>query len=72
MWIRLLRSMRAPAAAHFSIILLSAWATNPNLRVTLIGHSAGAIYVQRFLEALDARAPNDRSRQSKSSRWQRR
>jgi len=43
--------------------LLSAWATNPNLRVTLIGHSAGAIYVQRFLEALDARAPNDRSRQ---------
>lgn len=30
------------------------WTKLPNLRVTLIGHSAGAIYVQRFIEALDA------------------
>ncbi len=29
------------------------WTRIPNLRVTLIGHSAGAIYVQRFIEALD-------------------
>jgi hypothetical protein len=29
------------------------WAELPNLRVTLIGHSAGSIYVQRFIEALD-------------------
>jgi hypothetical protein len=28
---------------------------NPNLRLTLIGHSAGSIYVQRFIEELDAR-----------------
>ncbi|NPT59885.1 hypothetical protein GNZ13_36375 [Paraburkholderia sp. 5N] len=34
-----------------------AWDKNPRLRVTLIGHSAGAIYVQRFIEALDARLP---------------
>jgi hypothetical protein len=35
--------------------LCEAWKENPKLRVTLIGHSAGAIYVQRFIEALDAR-----------------
>lgn len=35
--------------------LCAAWQRNPQLRVTLIGHSAGAIYVQRFIEALDAR-----------------
>jgi hypothetical protein len=34
--------------------LCEAWQENPTLRVTLIGHSAGAIYVQRFIEALDA------------------
>jgi hypothetical protein len=34
--------------------LKKAWTELPNLRVTLIGHSAGAIYVQRFIEALDA------------------
>ncbi|RKE39948.1 hypothetical protein B0G76_6403 [Paraburkholderia sp. BL23I1N1] len=37
--------------------LCDAWDKNPQLRVTLIGHSAGAIYVQRFIEALDARLP---------------
>jgi hypothetical protein len=31
----------------------------PNLRLTLIGHSAGAIYVQRFIEALDATFASD-------------
>jgi hypothetical protein len=30
------------------------WKELPDLRVTLIGHSAGSIYVQRFIEALDA------------------
>jgi hypothetical protein len=30
------------------------WTKLPDLRVTLIGHSAGSIYVQRFIEALDA------------------
>jgi hypothetical protein len=34
--------------------LKTAWPRLPNLRVTLIGHSAGSIYVQRFIEALDA------------------
>ena len=38
--------------------LAAAWGKNPNLRVTLIGHSAGAIYVQRFIEELDARFSN--------------
>lgn len=33
--------------------LVKAWTHNPSLKVTLIGHSAGAIYVQRFVEALD-------------------
>ena len=33
--------------------LKDAWAELPDLRVTLIGHSAGSIYVQRFIEALD-------------------
>jgi hypothetical protein len=31
----------------------SAWKRNPNLEVTLIAHSAGAIYLQRFVEAFD-------------------
>lgn len=35
--------------------LATAWGKNPNLRVTLIGHSAGAIYVHRLIEELDAR-----------------
>jgi hypothetical protein len=30
-----------------------AWTQNPKLKVTLIGHSAGAIYLQRFVEAFD-------------------
>ncbi|GLQ98660.1 hypothetical protein GCM10007863_30800 [Dyella mobilis] len=34
--------------------LKEAWAANPKLKVTLLGHSAGGIYVQRFIEALDA------------------
>ncbi len=37
--------------------LCAAWKKNPGLRVTLIGHSAGAIYVQRFIEELHARLP---------------
>jgi hypothetical protein len=37
--------------------LCDLWQTKPTLRVTLIGHSAGSIYVQRFLEAQDARLP---------------
>ena len=37
--------------------LCEIWRKTPGLRVTLIGHSAGAIYVQRFIEALDARLP---------------
>ena len=31
----------------------------PELRVTLIGHSAGSIYIQCFLEALDRRLPQN-------------
>jgi hypothetical protein len=30
-----------------------AWKQKPNLKVTLIGHSAGAIYLQRFVEVFD-------------------
>jgi hypothetical protein len=30
------------------------WTKQPNLRVTLIAHSAGSIFVQRFIEAMDA------------------
>jgi hypothetical protein len=30
-----------------------AWKRNPSLKVTLIGHSAGAIYLQRFVEVFD-------------------
>jgi len=33
--------------------LAKAWTHNPALKVTLIGHSAGTIYVQRVLEAFD-------------------
>jgi hypothetical protein len=33
--------------------LSAAWKRDPNLKVTLIGHSAGAIYLQRFVEAFD-------------------
>jgi hypothetical protein len=33
--------------------LHAAWKRDPNLKVTLIGHSAGAIYLQRFVEAFD-------------------
>jgi hypothetical protein len=38
--------------------LCDLWNRKPDFRVTLIGHSAGTIYVQRFLEALDARLPS--------------
>jgi hypothetical protein len=31
----------------------AAWKRNSNLKVTLVGHSAGAIYLQRFVEAFD-------------------
>lgn len=34
--------------------LQRAYTQMPQLRLTLIGHSAGTIYVQRFIEALDA------------------
>jgi hypothetical protein len=33
--------------------LANAWARKPALKLTLIGHSAGAIYAQRFVEAFD-------------------
>lgn len=42
--------------------LRKAWQADPSLRVTLIGHSAGAIYVQRFIEVLDERIPPDTHR----------
>jgi hypothetical protein len=45
----------AAGGSAFLNHLCEAWAENSKLRVTLIGHSAGAIYVQRFIEALDAR-----------------
>jgi hypothetical protein len=41
--------------------LALAWRKNPNLRLTLIGHSAGSIYVQRFIEELHARFPESPS-----------
>jgi hypothetical protein len=37
--------------------LYNSWTDNPTLRVTLIGHSMGSIYVQRIIEALNARLP---------------
>jgi hypothetical protein len=37
--------------------LCKSWTNNPTLRVTLIGHSMGSIYVQRMIEALNARLP---------------
>jgi hypothetical protein len=37
--------------------LCNSWTNNPTLRVTLIGHSMGSIYVQRMIEALNARLP---------------
>src|SRR5262249_16885007 len=37
--------------------LCRSWKNNPTLRVTLIGHSMGSIYIQRMIEALDARLP---------------
>jgi hypothetical protein len=37
--------------------LCNSWTNNPTLRVTLIGHSMGSIYVQRIIEALNARLP---------------
>jgi hypothetical protein len=46
-----------PAAGGTAFVerLCAVW--RPTLRVTLIGHSAGAIYVQRMVEALNARLP---------------
>jgi hypothetical protein len=37
--------------------LCDVWKKAPKTRVTLIGHSAGSIYVQRMIEALNARLP---------------
>ncbi len=37
--------------------LCDAWNKAPKTRVTLIGHSAGGIYVQRMIEALNAHLP---------------
>jgi hypothetical protein len=39
--------------------LCKLWRARPTLRVTLIGHSAGSIYVNRFLEALEARQDSE-------------
>ena len=44
-------------ATAFLEHLCAMWEGRPTLRVTLIGHSAGAIYVQRMVEALQARLP---------------
>ena len=46
----------APEAggAEFVRQLILLWSKNPEMRVTLIGYSAGAIYLQRFVECLDA------------------
>jgi hypothetical protein len=44
-------------ATAFLEHLCAVWEGRPTLRVTLIGHSAGAIYVQRMVEALQARLP---------------
>jgi hypothetical protein len=48
-----------PAAGGTAFVdhLCAVWEKRPTLRVTLIGHSAGAIYVQRMVEALNARLP---------------
>jgi hypothetical protein len=45
----------AAGGTAFADHLCAMW--RPTLRVTLIGHSAGAIYVQRMIEALNARLP---------------
>jgi hypothetical protein len=52
------RSFKDEATAGgtlFLDLLCAYWNTRPQLRLTLIGHSAGSIYVQRFIEALDQR-----------------
>jgi hypothetical protein len=41
----------------FLDLLCAYWKKQPQLRLTLIGHSAGAIYVQKFIEELDRRLP---------------
>jgi hypothetical protein len=43
--------------------LAAAWAKKSSLKLTLIGHSAGTIYLQRFLEAFDARFADNAERQ---------
>ena len=43
--------------------LAEAWRQNPSLKVTLVGHSAGAIYVQRFLDAFDVHFASQPDRQ---------
>jgi len=48
-------NIKAGGAAFISL-LQGAWRKRPKMRATLIGHSAGAIYVQRFIEALDEAA----------------
>ncbi len=45
----------AAGGTAFADHLCAIW--RPTLRVTLIGHSAGAIYVQGMIEALNARLP---------------
>jgi hypothetical protein len=49
------RSFATPEAggSAFLFELCKVW--QPGMRITLIGHSAGALYVQAFLEALDQR-----------------
>ena len=49
-------SARAGGSA-FAGHLCNVWNKAPKTRVTLIGHSAGSIYVQRMIEALNARLP---------------
>jgi hypothetical protein len=43
--------------------LAAAWTRDPRLKVTLIGHSAGAIYLQRFVESFDQFFTSEPARQ---------
>jgi hypothetical protein len=45
----------ASLVGHISAL----WGAGINLRVTLIGHSAGSIYISRLLKKLDAQMPPD-------------
>jgi hypothetical protein len=63
-WLQLVRSIdrsfesgSTAGGTAFVDHLCNSWTNNPTLRVTLIGHSMGSIYIQRMIEALNARLP---------------